>query len=163
MEFLDFKDLYNNLSKRYLEISKYLNLEEVKKNLEKLKNLTLKEDFWSHKDKATSILKQISRIEYDLKFYAKIEDSFENLNVSNELAELTENIDIESIEIIKSFQKLIDDLEVKKTLNGKDDFRDAIIQIHPGAGGIESQDWASMLFRMFNKWTKIKYLAKNIS
>ena len=156
MEFLDFKDLYNNLSKRYLDINKYLNLKEVKQDLEKLKNLTLKEDFWNNKDKATNILKQISRIEYDLNFYAKIEDSFESLNLSNELADLNEKIDSESIEIIKIFQKLLDDLEIKKTLNGKDDFRDAIIQIHPGAGGVESQDWASMLFRMYNKWIKIK-------
>ena len=41
-------------------------------------------------------------------------------------------------------------------MNGKDDFRDAIIQIHPGAGGVELQDWANMLFRMYNKWIKIK-------
>ena len=113
MEFLDFKDLYNSLSKRYLDINEYLNIEEVKQDLEKLKNSTLKEDFWNHKDKATNVLKQISRIEYDLKFYAKIEDMFESLTLSNELAELNDKIDSESIEIINSFQKLIEDLEKK--------------------------------------------------
>ena len=50
------------------------------------------------------------------------------------------------------FQKFLDQLEIKETLNQKDDFKDAIIQIHPGAGGTESQDWASMLYRMYSKW-----------
>ena len=46
------------------------------------------------------------------------------------------------------FSKELDDFELKNILNDEDDARDAIISIHPGAGGTESQDWAEMLFRM---------------
>tara|TARA_Y100001980_G_C14549686_1_gene331729 strand:- start:2235 stop:3071 length:837 start_codon:yes stop_codon:yes gene_type:complete len=61
-------------------------------------------------------------------------------------------VENESIDILNDFSKLLDQLEIKETLNQKDDFKDAIIQIHPGAGGTESQDWASMLYRMYSKW-----------
>jgi len=154
MEFLEFKELYNELSNRYMEICKYLDLDAINNKLNKLKNMTLKENFWSNKDEATNTLKTISRFEYDLKFYNKIEDKFEDLKLSFELAEINETIDSESSLIISSFSKMLDDLEIKKTLNGKDDFKDAILQIHPGAGGVESQDWANMLFRMYSKWIK---------
>ena len=154
MEFLEFKELYNELSDRYIQICKYLDLDIINKKLNELKDMTLKENFWSNKSEATTALKAISRLEYDLKFYDKIEHKFEDLKLCLELAEINENIDVESHSIILSFSKLLDDLEIKKTLNEKDDFKDAILQIHPGAGGIESQDWANMLFRMYSKWIK---------
>ena len=154
MEFLEFKELYNELSNRYMEICKYLDLDAINNKLNKLKNMTLKENFWSNKDEATNTLKAISRIEYDLNFYNKIEDKFEDLKLSFDLAEINEIIDSETFLIISTFSKMLDDLEIKKTLNGKDDFKDAILQIHPGAGGVESQDWANMLFRMYSKWIK---------
>ena len=154
MEFLEFKELYNELSDRYMEICKYLDLDEINNKLNKFKNMTLKENFWSNKDEAANTLKTISRFEYDLNFYNKIEDKFEDLKLSFDLAEINEIIDSETFLIISTFSKMLDDLEIKKTLNGKDDFKDAILQIHPGAGGVESQDWANMLFRMYSKWIK---------
>ena len=154
MEFLEFKELYNELSARYIQICKYLDLDIINKKLNKLKNMTLKENFWADKNEASTILKSISRIKYDLKFYDKIDAKFEDLKLCVELSEINENIDIESKDIILTFSQLLDDLEIKKTLNGKDDFKDAILQIHPGAGGVESQDWANMLFRMYSKWIK---------
>tara|TARA_B100001250_G_scaffold28813_1_gene23625 strand:+ start:1450 stop:2547 length:1098 start_codon:yes stop_codon:yes gene_type:complete len=154
MEFLEFKDLYNKLSNRYMQICKYLDLDIINNKLNKLKAITLNEDFWLNKNEATSTLKAISRFEYDLNFYNKIESKFEDLKLCLELAEINESIDSESCDIILSFSKLLDDLEIKKTLNEKDDFKNAILQIHPGAGGVESQDWANMLFRMYSKWIK---------
>ena len=154
MEFLEFKELYTKLSNRYIQICQYLDLDIIHKKLNKLKAITLNENFWLNKDEATATLKAISRFEYDLNFYERIESKFEDLKLCLELAEINEDIDSESSDIILSFSKLLDNLEIKKTLNGKDDFKDAILQIHPGAGGVESQDWANMLFRMYSKWIK---------
>ena len=58
----------------------------------------------------------------------------------------------ESLLHYKSFVSKIDKFEIDTMLNEKDDSRDAIISIHPGAGGKESQDWAFMLFRMYKRW-----------
>ena len=75
MEFLEFKELYSELSDRYIQICKYLDLDIINKKLNKLKNMTFKQDFWSNKNEASSILKAISRFEYDLLFTASKGDS----------------------------------------------------------------------------------------
>ncbi len=152
MEFLEFKELYDSLKYRYSQINKYLDLEIIKSKINKLKDKTLEEEFWNDKNNASDILKNISRLEYDLNFYKMIYSKYEDLNLCLELSQINQDLESESIVIINEFAKLLDQLEVKETLNKKDDYRDAIIQIHPGAGGVESQDWASMLFRMYSKW-----------
>jgi peptide chain release factor 2 len=53
-----------------------------------------------------------------------------------------------------ALEREISQLELKSMLRGKDDFRDALLTIHPGAGGTESQDWAEMLMRMYNRWAE---------
>jgi peptide chain release factor 2 len=56
------------------------------------------------------------------------------------------------IENTNTIQKEIDDLEIQTLLSGKYDINNAIVTIHPGAGGTESQDWAEMLYRMYTRW-----------
>jgi peptide chain release factor 2 len=60
------------------------------------------------------------------------------------------------------FSKLLKDFELKLILNGKNDSNDAIVTIHPGAGGTESQDWAEMLYRMYSMWTESKGFKFNV-
>ncbi len=62
------------------------------------------------------------------------------------------NISLESLDLYKTLNSAIYKLEMDSMLNSQDDSRDAIINIHPGAGGKESQDWAFMLFRMYKRW-----------
>tara|TARA_B100002052_G_scaffold153437_1_gene139858 strand:+ start:1521 stop:2393 length:873 start_codon:yes stop_codon:yes gene_type:complete len=68
----------------------------------------------------------------------------------------------ESLLHYKSFVSKIDKFEIDTMLNEKDDSRDAIISIHPGAGGKESQDWAFMLFRMYKRWLDKSNFTMNI-
>jgi len=152
MDFLEFKELYDSLKDRYSQINSYLDLNQINDKIKVLKNKTLIEGFWDDRNKASGILKEISKIEYDLNFYNTISSKYDDLSLCYELAQMNQKLESESLDIIKEFSKLIDQLEVKETLNQKDDYRNAIIQIHPGAGGVESQDWASMLYRMYSKW-----------
>ena len=79
------------------------------------------------------------------------------LNDLAELGELTADTPTEFAEVRKSledFSAAVDRFEVATYLSGEDDLRSAILTIHPGAGGTESQDWADMLFRMFNRWAE---------
>jgi peptide chain release factor 2 len=57
---------------------------------------------------------------------------------------------------LDEFQKTVDDLELRLILSGTEDANDAILTIHPGAGGTESQDWAEMLYRMYVRWIERK-------
>jgi len=86
---------------------------------------------------------------------------FENLELElndlAELGELTAENPSEFAEVkkgLKEFSGRLDSFELSTYLSGDDDSRDAILTIHPGAGGTESQDWAEMLFRMYNRWAE---------
>lgn len=76
------------------------------------------------------------------------------------MQELLEMVDPESPEVadleksVDALKEEVDKLEFRTLLSGPDDYRDAIVTIHPGAGGTESQDWAEMLFRMYNRWVE---------
>lgn len=97
----------------------------------------------------------------ELSTHKKWVNEFENLeselNDLEELGELTADDPQEFAEVKKSLEAYVttvDDFEMATYLSGPDDNRDAIVTIHPGAGGTESQDWADMLFRMYNRWAE---------
>lgn len=97
--------------------------------------------------------------------YTIIKAEFDNLNELNELL-LLENDESLSDELLKNtarLEKEIEKIELETLLSGKYDKNNAIITLHPGAGGTESQDWAEMLYRMYSRWaTKNGYLVKEL-
>ena len=100
------------------------------------------------------MLKEVSRHKKWIDTIAKMEG---DLADAGELIELVEEGSPEVAEIKASLDKTggeLDKLEFAALLSGPDDHRDAILTIHPGAGGTESQDWADMLFRMYNRWAE---------
>ena len=77
---------------------------------------------------------------------------YNDMKVLFEFAEIGE-VEIDEIRIeLKAYKDIIDDLEIKLILGRPEDEQNAIVSIHPGAGGTESQDWAQMLFRMYKRW-----------
>jgi peptide chain release factor 2 len=83
-----------------------------------------------------------------------IEKELENLIETNEFLYLESDEEMEN-DLLRSTEKLkqnIEKLETKMFLSGKFDKNNAIITLHPGAGGTESQDWAQMLYRMYSRW-----------
>jgi peptide chain release factor 2 len=87
------------------------------------------------------------------------------LNDLTELAELAADTPAEVNEIgdaLQQYARELDKFELATYLSGEDDARNAIVTIHPGAGGTESQDWAEMLFRMYNRWAEQQGFAVNL-
>ena len=126
---------------------------EVK--LEKLENETIKEGFWQQDSQETGkILTQIKQIKSKVVKYRKIEQEIANLRELSELANL-ENDEEVAKDILKSTSELEEDIErlqLETLLSGKYDKNNAILTLHPGAGGTESQDWVEMLYRMYTRW-----------
>jgi len=122
-----------------------------------LEQLTHAQDFWGDNQRAQSILKEISE---HRKWLDKVEKFSRDLSDMEELLALTEGEDsADAKEIEQSLTQMSADmekLEMATLLSGPDDARNAILTIHPGAGGTESQDWAEMLFRMYNRWAEVK-------
>jgi peptide chain release factor 2 len=115
---------------------------------------TSSDGFWNDKSTANNILKKIKKINNTIDFYNELSNQYELLDLY-----LTENIDnnnvnAESVSELKNFSSLVKDLEIRTLLNNKDDDKNVVLTIHPGAGGKDSQDWAFMLYRMYIKWAE---------
>lgn len=123
-----------------------------------MEKITASPDFWDDNQSAQETLKEMSNHK---KWVDRI-DKFKNeLNDLEELLNLTDDTDdssdVKEIENhLAELENQFDRLEFTTQLSGADDARNAILTIHPGAGGTESQDWADMLFRMYNRWCEIK-------
>jgi peptide chain release factor 2 len=111
---------------------------------------------------STTVMKKISFLEKDIALRKNLVQKAEDVEVLFEF--LNEN-QVEEEEVKKelnSFSNLLKEFELKLILNGDNDSNDAIITIHPGAGGTESQDWAEMLYRMYSMWAESKGFKFNV-
>ncbi len=134
-----------------------MNLFEILKLEIKLKNLESKTNdtsFWEDSQNSTAILKEINEIKTKIHTYKNIKNNLQNVIQMNDLIqeEKEESLEEELKDSIKKLQKEIDKLEINTLLSGKYDKNNAILTIHPGAGGTESCDWAQMLYRMYTRW-----------
>ena len=118
----------------------------MEKEKNRLEKIVLKEDFWNDVSLAHKTYQQLKIIQKQLKIY---NDLLDQIHILLELLEMGESIFLEDIENIK---KEVDELEIDTLLTGEYDSFNCYLEIHPGAGGTESCDWASMLFRMYQRF-----------
>ena len=117
---------------------------------------------WENNSESTTVMKKISFLEKDITLRKNLVQKAEDVEVLFEF--LNEN-QVEEEEVkkeLKIFSNLLKEFELKLILNGDNDINDAIITIHPGAGGTESQDWAEMLYRMYSMWAESKGFKFNV-
>ena len=145
-----------------------MNLFDIAKKeieLKELEKKTLEEDFWSDSSNSTKVLSQIKKLKGKCTEYRNIENELNNLEELTELVNLEPDEDVakDIIKNTKKMQKQLEKLEISTLLSGKYDNNNAIVTIHPGAGGTESQDWAEMLYRMYTRWaTKNDYEVREL-
>ena len=128
---------------------------EIDNKIEKIKSLDLvssDENFWNDQEKAQKILKKQGELKSLVNSFKKLNDEFDDLVVMYDFFECKEISENEMINYLSKFEKSIKDFEFKKMLNKKEDKMNAILNINPGAGGTESQDWAEMIMRMYLMW-----------
>ena len=128
---------------------------EIDNKIEKIKSLDLvssDENFWNDQEKAQKILKKQGELKSLVNSFKKLNDEFDDVVVMYDFFECKEISENEMINYLSKFEKSIKDFEFKKMLNKKEDKMNAILNINPGAGGTESQDWAEMIMRMYLMW-----------
>lgn len=112
-------------------------------------------DFWNDGDKAQEIINKNNALKEVVNGFNALVEKYENIEVLIEM--LKEESDKESeTELIQQLQSLTEDtneFELKMLLNGEFDANNAILELHPGAGGTESQDWGEMLLRMYQRFS----------
>lgn len=130
--------------------------------LVKLRKESTATDFWNDSNKASSVLKKISIIEKEFELWQNLERRHGDLEVLFEFAKSDEESESDIVEELSEYESEIGDIELKLKLGGEQDTSDAILTIHPGAGGTESQDWADMLYRLYSRWIERKNFKKII-
>ena len=145
---------WNRLNDIIDEINHTLNIKELKDRAEELEQQTLIEGFWNDTKASNAVLQEMKSIK------SRIKKMEELLQLNNNVQDLIEFLTLESDEelekeltnTLQSLEKGLDKFQVELLLSGKFDKNNALITLHPGAGGTESQDWAEMLYRMYTRW-----------
>lgn len=126
-------------------------LEEKKNRTKELEEEQTKEDFWQNVDRANEVNKELSNLKKELNLYSDL-----NKQINEGLELLNSDVDNDIIllisEELSTLSSKINDLETAVTLNGEFDSLNVYLEIHPGAGGTESCDWANMLERMYQRF-----------
>ncbi|MFC4232925.1 peptide chain release factor 2 [Parasediminibacterium paludis] len=134
---------------RVTVLRRFLDYDSRKTKVEQDRQLSLSPGFWDDNARATATMKDIKLNEFWMKLYEQVDTSVEDFGV---LFDFWKSGDETEEEVKKAFDTAlaaVEDAEFKSTLNKPEDELPAILQINPGAGGTESQDWADMLLRMY--------------
>ena len=144
----------NELNIKLNHIKDSMKINELTQELKKLEEESTKDDFWNDQANSSKVFARIKSIQRKINGYENIVSELNNLKEMNELLNLEPDQDLLK-ELLKNSDTLknkLDDLEIQTLFSGKYDSNNAIITLHPGAGGTESQDWAEMLYRMYSRW-----------
>ena len=145
--------ILNDLIEKLNSLRETLNISSLEKEKEELTSETEKDGFWEDKENSNKIFAKLKRINRKLDSFYEIKSELENLIEMNKmlLDEYDEELTKDLIKQTSDFTNKLEKLELETLLSGKYDINNAIITLHPGAGGTESQDWVQMLYRMYRK------------
>jgi peptide chain release factor 2 len=121
---------------------------------EELQKQIAEPNFWSDQDRSSKILQQRARLEESLELAHQVKQRLDDTQAFMELAREGEPVGDDFAAQLKETEKFIDQIETQVLLSGEHDRLNAIVNIHPGAGGTEAQDWAEMLMRMYTRWAE---------
>jgi peptide chain release factor 2 len=107
-------------------------------------------------------LRRRQRLSEDVELRNSLKQRIDDTGVLIEWAQAGEDVAADLARALDALEAEVDAGEIKKMLSGEHDAANAIVAIHPGAGGVESQDWAEMLLRMYMKWAERRGLKRNI-
>ena len=158
MDAYEYSELLKTLTVKIKNITNIVKPDNIKARLEEINTIQQEPSFWEDAKNASKISQEKIKSERVLAKYQEAYDSVMDASEFFDMAK-SEN-DEDTLEMLYedalNLNKSINDLEVQMMLSGEHDSNNAIISIHPGAGGTESQDWASMLYRMYLRWAERK-------
>ena len=156
MDAYEYSELLKLLNTKLSNIEGILKPDALNARLKEIEELESDQNFWNDVDNATKIGIEKNRILSRLSKFNKANDALSGTNDLYELA--LEEKDEDTFEMLyeeaNDLEELIKSTEISVMLSNPDDASNAIVSIHPGAGGTESQDWASMLYRMYLRWAE---------
>ena len=136
------------------ELGNQLRIDEAKEKAQDLERETMVQDFWNDAEKSSKKLREIKQLKDKVESYEELVSRLEDATVLCEMA-IEANDETSAEEVVAETDFIEAEAERKRIevlLSGQYDKSNAILSFHPGAGGTEAQDWASMLYRMYTRW-----------
>ena len=139
-----------NLKNRLAKLFEFIDIENKRIECKNLESETHNDSFWQDQKKAKGTLKKLDEIKKWIDEFDEISTNIEEIKILLELNATDEEI----LSLYEETKSKVEQLEFKKMLGQEEDNMTAIMNINPGAGGTESQDWAEMLQRMYVRWAE---------
>jgi peptide chain release factor 2 len=153
-EVSDPKEMISGLRQRLGEARRFLDLEGKEAELEDLRERSASPDLWNDPDEARMVSQKLSRFEGLFETVDGLESQIEDAEVLLDLAAEADDADSrrEAMDQLGEVASILDRLELESLFFDEYDDADAIISVHAGAGGVDAQDWAEMLARMYQRY-----------
>ncbi|HUY12538.1 MAG TPA: peptide chain release factor 2 [Terriglobia bacterium] len=145
---------YTALKQRASDLRSYLDAPTHRREIEKLEKQIGEPKFWDNPEASQKILSSRKRLEESIETDHQLSGRLADFDAYFELAREGEDVTADLQRELEVFRSNLDQLETASLLSGENDRLNAIVTLHPGAGGVESQDWAEMLLRMYKSWTE---------
>jgi peptide chain release factor 2 len=149
------------LSGRIAEAEGYLDIDPLRRRREELETEAARPDLWDDADRGRAVTTELGRVADDLARFEELATRLEDARVLDELVTEAQSGGSPDEGLGKELEEAIDDLETRlarlelqSLLSGEYDERDAVAEVHAGAGGTDAQDWAEMLLRMYTRWAE---------
>ncbi|WP_409978405.1 peptide chain release factor 2 [Anoxybacteroides rupiense] len=158
IDLVEVKQDLEKMAKRLADIRGSLDLEVKEARIRELEEQMAAPNFWDDQKEAQMVISEANAMKDLVGAFHQLEERFENLELTYELVkeEPDEDLQQELVAEAKKLTKDFSEFELQLLLNEPYDKNNAILELHPGAGGTESQDWGSMLLRMYTRWAEKK-------
>ncbi|MED1419116.1 peptide chain release factor 2 [Bacillus sp. FSL W8-1127] len=158
MELFEIRNELDKTAKRLADFRGSLDLENKEARIAELDDIMMQPDFWNDQQKAQAIINEANGLKDLVNEYKDLLETQENLDLTYELVKEENDTELkaELESELEDFTKRLNRYELELLLSEPYDKNNAILELHPGAGGTESQDWGSMLLRMYTRWAEKK-------
>jgi peptide chain release factor 2 len=154
----DFSEDLADLARRVSDARGYLKIDAARARLAELEQLASAADLWDDADNARNVTSELSAVQADVQLVDDLETRVSDAETLYELAreEGDDSLEGEIDQAVRVLAKDLDTLELRALFSDEHDERDAICEVHSGAGGTDAQDWAQMLLRMYQRWAQTR-------
>jgi peptide chain release factor 2 len=152
----DFTDDLADLRRRLVDARGYLRIDATRKKADELEAATGEPGLWDDPDRARQLTTELARLKEDVDLVDGLEERLSDLETLADLGreEGDDSVEPEIEAGIAALRTELDALELRALFSGEHDERDAICEVHSGAGGTDAQDWAEILLRMYTRWAE---------
>ncbi|MCI8949554.1 MAG: peptide chain release factor 2 [Lachnospiraceae bacterium] len=154
VEFDQFKYTLSTYEKPLVEVRDSLDLDHKLRRIDELDKSMEEPGFWDDADKSTKLMKEAKHLKDTVEGFQKLETAYEEIGLMIEMGYEENDADLipEIQEMLDNFAEKLEKMRIGTLLNGEYDNCNAILRLNAGAGGTESCDWCSMLYRMYCRW-----------